>query len=56
MQASQTQPCSLATDEGTDRKTVGVIVHLGLGSVEHRRLYVRVKYNFCSFIGMPSIL
>lgn len=34
MQASQTQPCSLATDQGTDRKTVGVIVHLGLGSVE----------------------
>lgn len=46
MQASQTQPCSLATDQGTDKNRVGVIMHLELGSGEHRRLYVRVKFNF----------
>lgn len=46
MQASQIRPCSLATDKGADKMRVGVVTHLGLGSVEHIRLYVRVKCNF----------
>lgn len=50
MLASQTQPCSLATDQGQTRRDSG------LGSVEHRRLYVRVKCNFCSFIEVSSTL
>lgn len=34
MQIFQTQPCSIAADQGTDKKRVSVIMRLGLGSVE----------------------